>query len=44
MALSLAGLCLDEKCTIDTAEPMDVTFPAYVKLMKTIGANMKTTE
>jgi len=41
MALSLAGLNLDGQCTIDTAEAMSVTFPDYVKLMKSIGANME---
>lgn len=41
MALSLAGLGSDEKCTIDTAEAMSVTFPGYVELMKSIGANME---
>jgi len=42
MALSLAAMCIDEQCVIDTAEAMNVTFPEYVKLMKTIGANMET--
>ena len=41
MALSLAGLNLDGHCTIDTAEAMSVTFPNYVELMKSIGANME---
>ena len=41
MALSLAGLKLDGQCTIDTAEAMSVTFPGYVDLMKTIGADME---
>ena len=41
MALSLAGLNLDGKCTIDTAEAIAVTFPNYVELMKGIGANME---
>jgi len=41
MALSLAGLRLDGQCTIDTAEAMSVTFPDYVKLMKSIGANIE---
>ncbi|MHC4664630.1 MAG: 3-phosphoshikimate 1-carboxyvinyltransferase [Planctomycetota bacterium] len=41
MALSLAGLAIEGECTIDTAEAMSVTFPDYVKLMKSIGANMK---
>jgi 3-phosphoshikimate 1-carboxyvinyltransferase len=40
MALSLAGLNLDGQCTIDTAEAISVTFPDYVDLMKSIGANM----
>lgn len=43
MALSLAGLVLG-RCTIDTAEAMNVTFPDFVELMTTIGANMKTTK
>jgi 3-phosphoshikimate 1-carboxyvinyltransferase len=41
MALSLAGLNLDGQCTIDTAEAISVTFPDYVELMKSIGANME---
>ena len=41
MALSLAGLLLDEPCVIDTAEAISVTFPGYVDLMKSIGANME---
>ena len=41
MALSLAGLALDGECTIDNAEAMSVTFPNYVELMKSIGANME---
>jgi len=41
MALSLAGLALDDGCSIDTAEAMSVTFPNYVELMKSIGANME---
>jgi 3-phosphoshikimate 1-carboxyvinyltransferase len=41
MALSLAGLCLDGQCVIDTAEAMNVTFPEYVRLMKSIGARME---
>jgi 3-phosphoshikimate 1-carboxyvinyltransferase len=41
MALSLAGLCLDGQTGIDTAEAMSVTFPNYVELMKSIGANME---
>jgi len=41
MALSLAGLNLDGQCTVDTAEAISVTFPDYVKLMKSIGANIE---
>ena len=41
MALALAGLALDEPCTIGTAEAINVTFPDFVKLMRSIGANMK---
>jgi len=41
MALSLAGLAVDGQCSIDTAEAMSVTFPDYVELMKSIGANME---
>jgi 3-phosphoshikimate 1-carboxyvinyltransferase len=41
MALSLAGLSLEGQCTIDTAEAVSVTFPDYVELMKSIGANME---
>jgi len=44
MALSLAGLAIDGQSTIDTAEAMNVTFPNYVKLMKSIGANMKLSD
>jgi 3-phosphoshikimate 1-carboxyvinyltransferase len=42
MALSLAGLVVEGGCSIDTAEAMSVTFPDYVELMKSIGANMET--
>jgi len=41
MGLSLAGLNLGGQCTIDTAEAVNVTFPDYVELMKSIGANME---
>ncbi|MEK7993181.1 MAG: 3-phosphoshikimate 1-carboxyvinyltransferase, partial [Planctomycetota bacterium] len=41
MALSLAGLVLDRRCVIDTAEAISVTFPTYVKLMRTLGADME---
>jgi len=44
MALSLAGLCLDGECTVETAEATRVTFPNYVDLMRSIGANMELTD
>jgi len=40
MALALAGLGLDEPVTIETAEAMAVTFPDFVSLMQSLGANM----
>jgi 3-phosphoshikimate 1-carboxyvinyltransferase len=42
MAMALAGLLLDEPLTVDTAEAMSVTFPDYVKLMRSLGAQMET--
>jgi 3-phosphoshikimate 1-carboxyvinyltransferase len=44
MALSLAGLAIDGQCSIDTADAMNVTFPSYVELMTTIGADMEVEE
>ena len=41
MGLSLAGLNLEGQCIIDTAEAISVTFPEYVGLMQSIGANME---
>jgi 3-phosphoshikimate 1-carboxyvinyltransferase len=41
MALSIAGLLIDEPCSIDTAEAMRVTFPTYVDLMNAINAELK---
>ncbi len=43
MALSLAGLAGSEPVTIDTAEAINVTFPQYVDLMRSIGADMQIT-
>ena len=40
MAMSLAGLMLDGQCVIDTAEAMSVTFPSFVDLMKSLGADI----
>ncbi len=44
MALSLAGLCLEDRCIIDTAEAMNVTFPQFVELMRNLGADMVITK
>jgi 3-phosphoshikimate 1-carboxyvinyltransferase len=41
MALSLAAMALQGECTIDTAEAMNVTFPNFVELMQSVGANMQ---
>ena len=41
MALSLAAMATEGISTIDTAEAINVTFPDYVELMKSIGAQMK---
>jgi 3-phosphoshikimate 1-carboxyvinyltransferase len=41
MALSLAAMLMDEPCSIDTAEAMSVTFPQFVDLMRSIGADME---
>jgi 3-phosphoshikimate 1-carboxyvinyltransferase len=42
MAMALAGLVLDQPLTVDTAEAVSVTFPDYVELMRSLGANMET--
>ena len=41
MALSIAAMAADGQCLIDTAEAVNVTFPDYVKLMKTLGAEIE---
>ena len=40
MALAVASMALDGQSRIDTAEAMNVTFPEYLNLMKSIGARM----
>ncbi len=42
MALALAGLCAEGETRIDTAESAAVTFPNFVELMRTVGAEMTT--
>ena len=44
MALSLAAMAIEEKSAIETAEAVNVTFPEYVSLMQSLGANMKMIE
>ena len=44
MALSLAGLNLQGQCTVDTAEAINVTFPNFVQLMRSLGADMQVVE
>jgi 3-phosphoshikimate 1-carboxyvinyltransferase len=41
MALALAGLTMEGPCNINTAEAMNVTFPDFVGLMRSIGADMQ---
>jgi len=40
MALSLAGMTVEGQTVIETAEAINVTFPDYVELMKSLGAKM----
>ena len=44
MALSLVGMALEGDTVIDTAEAMSITFPNFVSLMNSLGANMQMTE
>jgi len=44
MALAIAGLAIEEGCSIDGAEAIDVTFPDFVKLMSSIGARMEVVD
>ena len=40
MALAVAGLALDGETTVSTAEALNVTFPNFVELMTSAGAEM----
>ena len=40
MALAVAGLCAEGQTRIDTAESAAVTFPNFVELMRSVGADM----
>ena len=44
MALVVAGLAAKRTCSVDTAEAAAVTFPNFVELMTSIGANIRTCE
>ncbi len=44
MALSVAALGLAEPCVIDTAEAIRVTFPDFVTLMQSLGADMRLSQ
>jgi 3-phosphoshikimate 1-carboxyvinyltransferase len=41
MALSIAGLCIEGKTEIDTAEAVSITFPGFAGLVESIGGNIK---
>lgn len=41
MALAVAGLALDGETTVYTAEALDVTFPTFVELMRSVGGNIQ---
>ena len=40
MALSLAGMAMKNGCTVDTAQAVNVTFPEYIALMRSVGADI----
>jgi len=40
MALSLAGMAVEGETVIDTAEAMNVTFPNFVELMRSLGGEL----
>ena len=40
MALAVAGLAIDGETTISTAEALNVTFPSFVELMSSAGAEI----
>lgn len=41
MALAIAGLAVDGATSINTAEALSVTFPTFVELMRSVGAEMR---
>ncbi|MBS7623534.1 3-phosphoshikimate 1-carboxyvinyltransferase, partial [Candidatus Bathyarchaeota archaeon] len=41
MALSLAGLIAEGRTVIETAEAIRATFPNYIEVMRSLGADMR---
>jgi len=44
MALAVAGLAVEGETTVYTAEALSVTFPTFVDLMQSVGADMIVTD
>ncbi|MFO7899013.1 MAG: 3-phosphoshikimate 1-carboxyvinyltransferase, partial [Planctomycetota bacterium] len=44
MALAVAGLGAEGTTRVSTAEAAAVTFPTFVELMQTLGAEIETTD
>ena len=44
MALAVAGLGAKGQTEVDTAEAVSVTFPNFLELMKSCGADIKSAE
>jgi len=44
MALAVAGLGCDGETTVSTAEALSVTFPTFVELMQSVGADVRVVE
>ncbi len=41
MALAMAGMALDGETIVEDADAVDVTFPTFASLMKSLGANIQ---
>jgi len=44
MAMAICGLATEGQTTIETAEAMSVTFPTFVELMQSLGADIELTD
>ncbi|MDO8589101.1 MAG: 3-phosphoshikimate 1-carboxyvinyltransferase [Armatimonadota bacterium] len=42
MALAIAGLALDGETTVYSAEALSVTFPTFIELMRSVGADISS--